>query len=94
MAFELGFLVGSLALLGIVLYFTRVRGPSLPHEAMAEAGGEAAESDGEGRVTPRAESPQAADTRVELCELCGENPATKTVNELTVCAECDEDLLT
>jgi hypothetical protein len=88
MAFELGFLVGSLALLGIVLYFTRVRGPSLPHEAMAEAGGETADGDREGRASPRTESPRA----VDMCELCGENPASETVNDLTVCAECDEDL--
>jgi hypothetical protein len=90
MAFELGFLVGSLALLGVVLYFTRVRGPSLPHEAMADAGGETADGEGNGHVSPGAESTRM----VDVCELCGENPASKTVNDLTVCAECDEDLLT
>jgi len=94
MAFELGFLVGSLAILGIVLYFTRIRGPSLPHDAMAEVEGETANGDRDGRATPRAESARAVDTRVEMCELCGENPASKTVNEMTVCVECDEDLLT
>lgn len=90
MAFELGFLVGSLALLGIVLYFTRVRGPSLPHEAMAEAEGETADRERDGHAGSRAGSTRM----VDACELCGENPASKTVNDLSVCAECDEDLLT
>ncbi|MFC6989547.1 hypothetical protein ACFQJD_14055 [Haloplanus sp. GCM10025708] len=30
MAFEIGFLVGSLLLLGVVLYFTRIRNPVVP----------------------------------------------------------------
>ncbi|AZH24347.1 hypothetical protein [Haloplanus aerogenes] len=97
MAFELGFLVGSLVLLGVVLYFTRIRGPSLPHEAMAEGEGGTPDGDRdrnrEGGARPRAEPTRAVGARVELCELCGENPASKTVNEMTVCAECDEDLL-
>jgi len=94
MAFELGFLVGSLAILGIVLYFTRIRGPSLPHEAMAGTEGEMPDGDRdrEGGVGPRAETARAVDAQVELCELCEENPASKTVNDLDVCAECDEDL--
>jgi hypothetical protein len=87
MAFELGFLVGSLALLGIVLYFTRIRGPSLPHEAMAEGTGEG-ERDSQ-RPGPAA---RPAPT-VEACELCGENPATQSVNDMAVCTECNEDLL-
>ncbi|AXG05905.1 hypothetical protein DU500_05320 [Haloplanus rubicundus] len=87
MAFELGFLVGSLALLGIVLYFTRIRGPSLPHEAMAEGTGEG-ERDGQ-RPGPAA----GPAPTVEACELCGENPATQSVNDMAVCAQCDEDLL-
>jgi len=92
MAFELGFLVGSLAILGVVLYFTRVRGPSLPHEAMAES--EAPEGDGQagdGNATPRAVPPERA---VPACELCGENPAARSVNDMHVCPECDEELLT
>jgi hypothetical protein len=87
MAFELGFLVGSLALLGIVLYFTRIRGPSLPHEAMAEGTGEG-ERDGQ-RPGPAA----GPAPTVEACELCGENPATQSVNDMAVCAQCNEDLL-
>lgn len=31
MAFAIGFLVGSLVLLALVLYFTRIRSPSVPH---------------------------------------------------------------
>lgn len=94
MAFELGFLVGSLALLGLVIYFTRIRGPSLPHEAMAESERGSADGERGGASSPHPESTRAVDARVELCELCDENPASKTVNDLTVCAECNEDLLT
>ncbi|WP_248897992.1 hypothetical protein [Haloplanus halobius] len=84
MAFELGFLVGSLALLGLVIYATRIRGPSLPHEQVAEgATGRGAESD-------PVEHAVETDDR---CELCGENPATRSVNDLDVCADCDDDLL-
>jgi hypothetical protein len=89
MAFEIGFLVGSLALLGVVLYITRIRGPSLPHEAMVEG---ASEGDGAdagqhaGPAGPRAPT-------IEACELCGENPATESVNEMAVCAQCNEELL-
>jgi hypothetical protein len=89
MALELGFLVGSLALLGVVLYFTRVRGPSLPHEAMAEESGEGERADAGPRTGPSA--PPAP--TMEACELCGENPATQSVNDMAVCVECDEDLL-
>lgn len=89
MAFELGFLVGSLALLGIVLYFTRIRGPSLPHEAMAEGTGEG-ERDDAGRRPGPAAGPAPT---VEACELCGENPASQSVNDMAVCAQCNEDLL-
>jgi hypothetical protein len=88
MAFELGFLVGSLALLGVVLYFTRVRGPSLPHEATAERSGEGERADAGPRAGPSAPPPT-----VETCELCGENPASQSVNDMAVCAQCDEDLL-
>ena len=87
MAFELGFLVGSLALLGIVLYFTRIRGPSLPHDAMAEGTGEG-EHDGQ-RAGPAA----GPAPTMEACELCGENPASESVNDMAVCAKCNEDLL-
>ncbi|MFB6256304.1 MAG: hypothetical protein ABEH58_06190 [Haloplanus sp.] len=89
MALELGFLVGSLALLGVVLYITRIRGPSLPHEAMAEGASEGERADarqGAGSTGPRAPT-------TEACELCGENPATESVNEMTVCAQCKTDLL-
>ncbi|GAB3325541.1 hypothetical protein EI982_10900 [Haloplanus rallus] len=85
MAFELGFLVGSLAILGVVLYFTRIRGPSLPHEAMAEGEGEG--PDGDARAVP-------PERTVPACELCGENPAARSVNDMQVCPECDEELLT
>jgi len=87
MAFEIGFLVGSLAILGVVLYFTRIRGPSLPHEAMAEGEGQ----EGDGSATPRA---TPAERTVPACELCGENPAARSVNDMHVCPECDEELLT
>ncbi|MFD1632577.1 hypothetical protein ACOZ4L_07255 [Haloplanus ruber] len=91
MAFELGFLIGSLAILGVVLYFTRVRGPSLPHEAAMTEGGEGGgvDEDGSGdtRVMP-------AERSVPTCEICGENPAARSVNDMQVCPECDEDLLT
>jgi len=80
LGFGFGFLVGSLALLALVLYFTRIRGPTLPHEAMAEPG------DAEGGDA----SPTA---RIAACEICDENPATRSVNDMAVCAECDEDLL-
>jgi hypothetical protein len=83
MAFEIGFLVGSLALLGVVLYITRIRGPSLPHEAMVEG---ASEGERAGPAGPRAPT-------IEACELCGENPATESVNEMAVCARCNEELL-
>jgi hypothetical protein len=87
MAFELGFLVGSLALLGIVLYFTRIRGPSLPHEAMAEG-------TGEGERDAQRPGPAAGPhPTVEACELCGENPASESVNDMAVCVQCNEDLL-
>ena len=89
MAFELGFLVGSLVILGVVLYFTRIRGPSLPHEAMAEQTGDGDRADAAPRAGPAA--PRAP--TVEACELCGENPATQSVNDMAVCAQCDEDLL-
>jgi hypothetical protein len=87
MAFELGFLVGSLALLGIVLYFTRIRGPSLPHDAMAEGTGEG-EHDGQ-----RAGPATGPAPTMEACELCGENPASESVNDMAVCVKCNEDLL-
>jgi len=87
MAFELGFLVGSLALLGIVLYFTRIRGPSLPHDAVAEGTGEG-EHDGQ-----RAGPATGPAPTMEACELCGENPASESVNDMAVCAKCNEDLL-
>jgi len=87
MAFELGFLVGSLALLGIVLYFTRIRGPSLPHDAMAEGTGE---GDHDGQRAGPAAGPRPT---MEACELCGENPASESVNDMAVCAKCNEDLL-
>ncbi|WP_251341474.1 hypothetical protein [Haloplanus halophilus] len=85
MAFELGFLVGSLAILGVVLYVTRIRGPSLPHET-APSEGEPGPTEDDGVRPP----PTRA---VEQCELCGENPATRSVNDMQVCIECDEDLL-
>jgi hypothetical protein len=86
MAFELGFLVGSLAILGVVLYVTRIRGPSLPHEAaMAEDGEES--PGGDARVAP-------AERTVPACELCDENPAARSVNDMDVCPECEEELLT
>lgn len=98
--FGLGFLVGSLALLVFVLYMTRVRGPSLPHEAAAE-GHVDGHGDGDGgsngngehedaAVTPRAGRPTQT---VDACEICGENPASRSVNDMAVCAECDEELL-
>jgi|GEM_PF-2937909 len=89
MAFELGFLVGSLAILGLVLYVTRIRGPSLPHEAMAEQTGDGEHAD----TGPRAGPATQRTPTMEACELCGENPATQSVNEMAVCVECNEDLL-
>ena len=93
MALELGFLVGSLAILGVVLYFTRIRGPSLPHEAAMAEG----EREGEGHPTREAAAGDAgvppADPRVPTCELCDENPAARSVNGMQVCPQCDEDLL-
>jgi hypothetical protein len=90
----LGFLVGSLALLAFVLYMTRVRGPSLPHEAAAEGHGDGG-SNGNGEredaaVDPRAGQPTQT---MDACEICGENPASRSVNDMAVCAECDEELL-
>jgi len=84
----LGFMIGSLALLALVLYVTRVRGPTLPHEA--------AETDGSERdaAAPRAGAAAAHTPTMEQCELCGENPASRSVNDMLVCAECDEELLT
>lgn len=87
MAFELGFLVGSLAILGVVLYFTRIRGPSLPHEAMAE------QTSGGDHADPRADAAAPRAPTAEACELCGENPATQSVNDMVVCADCKADLL-
>ncbi|WP_251329297.1 hypothetical protein [Haloplanus pelagicus] len=89
MAFELGFLVGSLALLGLLIYVTRFRGPSLPHET-AEGEREIPEGD---TVVDGVHAPSAEAT-VEQCDLCGENPATRSVSDMRVCGECDEDLLT
>jgi hypothetical protein len=89
MAFELGFLVGSLAILGVVLYFTRIRGPSLPHEAAMAEGEEGSDRDvavDDARAPP-------ADPTAPTCELCGENPAARSVNGMQVCPKCDEDLL-
>ncbi|GAB6860379.1 hypothetical protein ACFR97_09450 [Haloplanus litoreus] len=90
MAFELGFLVGSLAILGVVLYFTRIRGPTLPHEATMAEGQEEETPDrdvaGDARVPP-------VDPTGPTCELCGENPAARSVNGMQVCPKCDEDLL-
>jgi hypothetical protein len=70
MAFELGFLVGSLLLLAGVLYFTRFRGPTLPHEA----GGD-------------------AQPATQTCEICGEERYCEVENGMTVCLECNEELL-
>jgi hypothetical protein len=92
MAFELGFLVGSLAILGLVLYVTRIRGPSLPHETAAETNGEAGDGD-RADAGPRAGPATPRAPPMEACELCGENPASRSVNDMAVCAECDEDLL-
>jgi hypothetical protein len=86
--FGLGFLVGSLALLVLVLYVTRIRGPSLPHERMAEAEGAGSDDGG-----PHAGPAAPPDPSPEPCELCGENPASRSVNDMRVCAECDEELL-
>lgn len=77
MAFELGFLVGSLLLLAVVVYVTRFRGPSLPHEA--------ARSEGD----PRARDASTAQT----CDICGEERPCRSVGDLTVCADCDEELM-
>jgi len=97
MAFELGFLVGSLALLGLVVYITRIRGPSLPHETMVEGSAEHEEErERTGEQTVRADplNPHpTTDAATESCELCGENPASQSVNDMAVCAECNEDLL-
>jgi len=86
--FGLGFLVGSLALLAFVLYMTRVRGPSLPHEAAVDGHGEG--EGGDSAVDPRSGQPTPT---VDACEICGENPASRSVNDMAVCAECDEELL-
>jgi hypothetical protein len=89
MALELGFLVGSLAILGVVLYFTRIRGPTLPHETSMTEGADGPARDaagGDARMPP-------AEPTLPTCELCGENPAARSVNEMQVCPQCDEDLL-
>lgn len=93
MAFELGFLVGSLALLGLVVYITRFRGPSLPHERMDEVSEGGTASADRGGTRPGTASAERVGT-ADQCELCGERRATKSVNDLAVCAKCDEDLLT
>ncbi|MFB6157182.1 MAG: hypothetical protein ABEJ34_05010 [Haloferacaceae archaeon] len=82
MAFELGFLVGSLALLALVLYFTRVRGPSVPHAGNVDELGDA-----EGGTRA------AAGPETEVCEICERERVCSTEGGLTVCAECNDDLL-
>jgi hypothetical protein len=73
MAFEIGFLVGSLLLLAVVLYFTRIRNPAVP----------GAQERASPRVAPE----------TETCDLCERERICETVGDLTVCAECNDDLL-
>ncbi len=74
MAFEIGFLVGSLLLLGVVLYFTRIRNPVVPGV--------------------QGDAPPRPGPETETCDLCERERVCETVGDLTVCAECNDDLLT
>ncbi|MFB6304820.1 MAG: hypothetical protein ABEH47_06615 [Haloferacaceae archaeon] len=76
MAFELGFLVGSLALLALVVYYTRIRGPSVPHAGNVDEMGEA-----------------SGDPRREVCDICERERVCSTEGDLTICAECSDDLM-
>jgi hypothetical protein len=72
----LGFLVGSLVLLAIVLYYTRIRNPAVPHA---------------GTVTVDEEDEEVS--RTQVCDLCERERACREVDGLTVCAECNDDLM-
>lgn len=78
MAFELGFLVGSLLILAAVVYFTRVRNRAVPH---------AGNVDGDGSGVDRAGS------RTQVCDLCERERDCRVDGDLTVCPECDDELL-
>ena len=69
-----GFLVGSLVLLAIVLYYTRIKNPAVPH-----AGTVGTEQDV---------------SRTQVCDLCERERICRDAGDLTVCAECNEDLMT
>jgi len=70
----LGFLVGSLLILAVVLYYTRIKNPAVPHAETIETDREAPET--------------------QVCDLCERERVCRDVGDLTVCAECNEDLMT
>lgn len=69
----LGFLVGSLLLLAVVLYYTRIKNPAVPHA---------------GTVTTDQSS-----VETQPCDLCGRERECREVGDLTVCSECNDDLM-
>jgi hypothetical protein len=75
----LGFLVGSLLLLGVVLYYTRIRNPAVPHAGTVE-------TDGTDGTTQEVSGTQ-------VCELCEREQVCHEAGDLTVCAECNEELM-
>jgi hypothetical protein len=70
----LGFLVGSLLILGVVLYYTRIKNPVVPG---------AGTDDGDRELSG-----------TQSCELCERQRVCREVGSLTICAECNDDLMT
>lgn len=70
----LGFLVGSLLILAVVLYYTRIKKPAVPHAGTIEAEREA--------------------PRTQRCDLCERERECREVGDLTVCSECNDELMT
>lgn len=81
MGFAIGYLLGSLALLAIVIYLTRIRQPAVPQMQAGAGTGESGERE--------RRSPEPGH---ETCELCGESRPCSEVNDMTVCGECKSDL--
>lgn len=90
MSFAVGFLVGSLLLLVSVLYFTRIRGSTVPQAKVVESeelnAGEPPAADSHDSLAEMA--PER-----ETCELCNEKRVCQEVSGMTVCSSCEAELL-
>lgn len=79
MSFAIGYLIGTVLLLVLVLYITRIRSPAVPGVPVDED----AAPDGAGEIEPT----------LELCDLCEQERDCEDVNGLLVCGDCREDFL-